>query len=196
MPRPFVVTQKLLQQIHIYIYILIICSLQWLGVFPWWMGICSSLCPYQHWVMIHMLVRDGQRRGDASWPVREMWQRVECRDKPESVACSSQSLQGLVETRTGSCLPSLSFISFAFKFPQFLHLCRTFSTLPFPSSCSSFHVSLVTMCLLLADFTHSHTRGSSQTIPPLVLASLLDVVCIHMWPICGHASLHQGWAFK
>lgn len=69
---------------------------------------------YQRWVMIHMLVRDGRRGPDARWPVREMWQRPVCRDKLESVACSSQSLQGLAETPTGSCLPSPSFISFSF----------------------------------------------------------------------------------
>lgn len=72
------------------------------------------LCFYQRWVMIHMLVRDGRRSPDACWPVREMWQCLVCRDKLESVACSSQSLQGLAETPTGSCLPSPSFISFSF----------------------------------------------------------------------------------
>lgn len=71
------------------------------------------LCLYQRWVMIHMLVRDGRRGPDACWPVREMWQRLVCRDKLETVACSSQSLQGLAETPTGSCLFSLSFISFS-----------------------------------------------------------------------------------
>lgn len=77
------------------------------------------VCLYLHWVMIHMLVRDGERGSDACWPVREMWQRLVCRDKPESVACSSQSLRGLAETHTGSCPPSLSFISLSFALSIF-----------------------------------------------------------------------------
>lgn len=96
------------------------------------------LCPYQRWVIIHMLVRDGRRSPDACWPVREMWQRLVCRHKLESVACSSQSLQGLAETPTGSCLPSLSFISFYFScsifhVPSVSRSLPYFVAFPFPS---------------------------------------------------------------
>lgn len=96
------------------------------------------LCPYQRWVIIHMLVRDGRRSPDACWPVREMWQRLVCRDKLESVAYSSQSLQGLAETPTGSCLHFLSFISFSFScsifhLPWISRSLPYFVAFPFPS---------------------------------------------------------------
>lgn len=118
--------------------------------------------------MIHMLVRDGWRSPVSCWPVREMWQRLVCRDKLESVACSSQSLQGLAETPIGSCLSSLSFISFCFHpfmFPRFLDPYLTLSLFPrLPHLWPSFHIGLVSICRLLADFTQTH--GSSQTISP------------------------------
>lgn len=133
------------------------------------------LCLYQRWVMIHMLVRDGQRSPDACWPVREMWQRLVCRDKLECVAYSSQSLKGLAETPTGSCLPSLSFISFSFTLSNF-HVPSLSRSLPYfvalPSlSGSCFHISLVSI---------SHTRGSSQTIPPC--ACFVAAHCLRQYP--------------
>lgn len=118
--------------------------------------------------MIHMLARDGWRSPVSCWPVREMWQRLVCRDKLASVACSSQSLQGLAETPIGSCLSSLSFISFCFHpfmFPRFLDPYLTLSLfLRLPHLWPSFHIGLVSICRLLADFTRTH--GSSQTISP------------------------------
>lgn len=165
---------------------------------------------YQRWVMIHMLVRDGRRSPVACWPVREMWQRLVCRDKLESVACSSQSLQGLAETPTGSCLPSLSFISFSFSLSIF-HVSSNsalfcLSSLPLvlfrvPPFMSALSASTRSP---LADFTHSHTRGSPQTIPSPRLfrrctlsASISDLIrclaeaqLVQLAHICTHPPTH------
>lgn len=138
--------------------------------------------------MIHMLVRDGRRSPDACWPVREMWQRLVCRDKLESVACSSQSLQGLAETPTGSCLPSLSFISFFFTLSIFhvSSISRSlpyFVALPSPSflfvfllSCQACqHLSAVNRFNALV-----HVDVLKQFI--LVSVSLLHIVCVNIQP--------------
>lgn len=75
---------------------------------------------------------------------------------------------GLAETPIGSCLSSLSFISFCFHpfmFPRFLDPYLTLSLFPrLPHLWPSFHIGLVSICRLRADFTQTH--GSSQTISP------------------------------
>ena len=137
--------------------------------FPSWM--CSLwffLCLHPRWVMIHMLVGDGRRSRGACWPVREMWQRLVCRDKPESVACSSQSLRGLAETPTGSCLPSLSFISLSFALsifhvPSVSRSLPHFATSPLFSFIFPLFMSTSSLLSAVPSFlTRAHSLGSSR----------------------------------
>lgn len=68
-------------------------------------------CVYQHWVMIHMLVRDGQRSIDACWPVREMWQLLTCGGEAEQCSLQLSIAPGASWDAHGEP-SSLSFISF------------------------------------------------------------------------------------
>lgn len=137
-----------------------------------------------------MLVGDGRRSPDACWPVREMWQRLVCRDKLENVACSSQSLQGLAKTPTGSCLPSLLiylFLLHPLRLSCFLNFCLFVPLFPLPCSllCSSFHASLVSIRLQILH-THIHVDLFKQFL--LALVSSMHNVNIRPNPVPGLGS--------
>ena len=175
-----------------------------------WLQTLVFLCLYHRWVMIHMLVRDGRRSPDACWPVREMWQRLVCRDKLESVACSTQSLQGLAKTPTESCLPSLSFISFSFTL-SILHVSSISRYLPyfvqflFPSSSFTSLLSCQP-CQHLSDVsrhTHTHTCIFSNNFSSCLFccctlsASISDLIqrlaeaqLVQLAHICAHPPTH------